>query len=193
MKAQSVFTLITLRFIIAPAASRGRVICQPLTHIGFVFGVCKQKLSCSAGWLSPPAAYYLRCIRAHSPSRAGVNRSLLKMQVSSVLASPQLLLQLCISTVHYFLSSFFSRVRNWTAGASEGTTSPVTPADSKLDQSKAQHVMTPTSVNYHFTRQCNYKCGFCFHTAKTSFVLPLEEAKRGLQLLQESGNCHKSV
>ncbi|XP_058538431.1 S-adenosylmethionine-dependent nucleotide dehydratase RSAD2 isoform X2 [Neofelis nebulosa] len=46
---------------------------------------------------------------------------------------------------------------------------------------------TPTSVNYHFTRQCNYKCGFCFHTAKTSFVLPLDEAKRGLRLLQEAG------
>ena len=46
---------------------------------------------------------------------------------------------------------------------------------------------TPTSVNYHFTRQCNYKCGFCFHTAKTSFVLPLAEAKRGLRLLQEAG------
>ena len=45
----------------------------------------------------------------------------------------------------------------------------------------------PTSVNYHFTRQCNYKCGFCFHTAKTSFVLPLEEAKRGLWLLKEAG------
>nr|XP_055182947.1 S-adenosylmethionine-dependent nucleotide dehydratase RSAD2 isoform X2 [Nyctereutes procyonoides] len=45
----------------------------------------------------------------------------------------------------------------------------------------------PTSVNYHFTRQCNYKCGFCFHTAKTSFVLPLAEAKRGLRLLQEAG------
>lgn len=45
----------------------------------------------------------------------------------------------------------------------------------------------PTSVNYHFTRQCNYKCGFCFHTAKTSFVLPLEEAKRGLLLLKEAG------
>eukprot|EP00062_Callorhinchus_milii_P020482 gi/632976185/ref/XP_007904655.1/ PREDICTED: radical S-adenosyl methionine domain-containing protein 2 [Callorhinchus milii] len=45
----------------------------------------------------------------------------------------------------------------------------------------------PTSVNYHFTRQCNYKCGFCFHTAKTSFVLPLEEAKRGLQLLKQAG------
>nr|XP_060503125.1 S-adenosylmethionine-dependent nucleotide dehydratase RSAD2 [Panthera onca] len=47
--------------------------------------------------------------------------------------------------------------------------------------------ITPTSVNYHFTRQCNYKCGFCFHTAKTSFVLPLDEAKRGLRLLQEAG------
>uniref|UniRef100_A0A672HFR9 S-adenosylmethionine-dependent nucleotide dehydratase RSAD2 n=1 Tax=Salarias fasciatus TaxID=181472 RepID=A0A672HFR9_SALFA len=47
--------------------------------------------------------------------------------------------------------------------------------------------VTPTSVNYHFTRQCNYKCGFCFHTAKTSFVLPVEEAKRGLRLLREAG------
>ncbi|XP_064080498.1 LOW QUALITY PROTEIN: S-adenosylmethionine-dependent nucleotide dehydratase RSAD2-like [Macrobrachium nipponense] len=45
----------------------------------------------------------------------------------------------------------------------------------------------PTSVNYHFTRQCNYKCGFCFHTAKTSFVLPLEEAKRGLRMLRDAG------
>ncbi|KAM6467436.1 S-adenosylmethionine-dependent nucleotide dehydratase RSAD2 isoform 2-T2 [Liasis olivaceus] len=45
----------------------------------------------------------------------------------------------------------------------------------------------PLSVNYHFTRQCNYKCGFCFHTAKTSFVLPVQEAKRGLRLLKEAG------
>ena len=47
---------------------------------------------------------------------------------------------------------------------------------------------TPISVNYHFTRQCNYKCGFCFHTSKTSFVLPLEKAKCGLKLLKDSGN-----
>ena len=46
---------------------------------------------------------------------------------------------------------------------------------------------TPTSVNYHFTRKCNCKCGFCFHTAKTSFVLPMEEAKRGLRMLKDSG------
>ena len=48
-------------------------------------------------------------------------------------------------------------------------------------------VRQPQSVNYHFTRQCNYQCGFCFHTAKTSFVLPIEEAKRGLKLLKEAG------
>ena len=45
----------------------------------------------------------------------------------------------------------------------------------------------PESVNYHFTRQCNYECGFCFHTAKTSFVLPIEEAKRGLRMLKNAG------
>lgn len=47
--------------------------------------------------------------------------------------------------------------------------------------------LIPTSVNYHFTRRCNYKCGFCFHTAKTSFVLPLEEAMKGLKMLKEAG------
>lgn len=45
----------------------------------------------------------------------------------------------------------------------------------------------PVSVNYHFTRMCNYQCGFCFHTAKTSYVLPLQEQKRGLQLLKAAG------
>ncbi|XP_046847255.1 radical S-adenosyl methionine domain-containing protein 2-like isoform X2 [Xenia sp. Carnegie-2017] len=50
-----------------------------------------------------------------------------------------------------------------------------------------QAANTPKSVNYHFTRRCNYKCGFCFHTAKTSFVLPLDEAKRGLRMLKKSG------
>ncbi|GLV31340.1 hypothetical protein CBL_11071 [Carabus blaptoides fortunei] len=45
----------------------------------------------------------------------------------------------------------------------------------------------PQSVNYHFTRKCNYECGFCFHTAKTSYVLPLEDAKRGLRMLKTCG------
>lgn len=46
---------------------------------------------------------------------------------------------------------------------------------------------SPVSVNYHFTRKCNYACGFCFHTAKTSYILPLDEAKRGLALLSKAG------
>ncbi|XP_065051063.1 S-adenosylmethionine-dependent nucleotide dehydratase RSAD2-like [Rhopilema esculentum] len=52
---------------------------------------------------------------------------------------------------------------------------------------RATTAKVPESVNYHFTRQCNYKCGFCFHTAKTSFVQPLDEAKRGLKLLRDAG------
>ena len=45
----------------------------------------------------------------------------------------------------------------------------------------------PLSVNYHFTRECNFQCGFCFHTAKTSDKLSLEEAKHGLQSLKDAG------
>ena len=45
----------------------------------------------------------------------------------------------------------------------------------------------PISVNYHFTRRCNKECGFCFHTAKTSHIATLEEAKRGLVLLKNAG------
>ncbi|KAJ8948194.1 hypothetical protein NQ318_010470 [Aromia moschata] len=44
----------------------------------------------------------------------------------------------------------------------------------------------PRSVNYHFTRKCNYECGFCFHTAKTSYMLNLQDAKMGLKLLKDS-------
>ncbi|KAH8814407.1 hypothetical protein F5882DRAFT_424711 [Hyaloscypha sp. PMI_1271] len=35
---------------------------------------------------------------------------------------------------------------------------------------------SPVSVNYHFSRKCNYECGFCFHTEKTSSILPLDKA-----------------
>lgn len=59
--------------------------------------------------------------------------------------------------------------------------------DDKSKRISSNSSPRPTSVNYHFTRQCNYKCGFCFHTAKSSFVLPLEEAMRGLRLLHEAG------
>ncbi|KOS20565.1 Radical S-adenosyl methionine domain-containing protein 2 [Escovopsis weberi] len=45
----------------------------------------------------------------------------------------------------------------------------------------------PVSVNYHFTRECNYSCGFCFHTAKTSHLASVQDARRGLRLLREAG------
>jgi radical S-adenosyl methionine domain-containing protein 2 len=45
----------------------------------------------------------------------------------------------------------------------------------------------PVSGNYFSSRKCNKECGFCFHTAKTSFVLPQEEAHRGLRLLRRAG------
>ena len=57
----------------------------------------------------------------------------------------------------------------------------------KSEADSSRPAAKPQSVNYHFTRQCNYQCGFCFHTAKTSFVLPIDEAKRGLKLLAEAG------
>ncbi|WEW61670.1 hypothetical protein PRK78_007162 [Emydomyces testavorans] len=45
----------------------------------------------------------------------------------------------------------------------------------------------PISVNYHFTRECNKSCGFCFHTATTSFRLDDEQAKTGLTRLRNAG------
>jgi len=68
-------------------------------------------------------------------------------------------------------------------------TRPAAPSGPRREWERHNETPTPTSVNYHFTRQCNYKCGFCFHTAKTSFVLPLEEAKRGLAMLKEAGEA----
>ncbi|XP_075963828.1 S-adenosylmethionine-dependent nucleotide dehydratase RSAD2 [Anarhichas minor] len=109
------------------------------------------------------------------------------MQLSSVVTSPMLLLQLCINTLRSIFASVFSKVCYGTSRVCWGTISSAAPVDRKVDQGRYQNAMTPTSVNYHFTRKCNYKCGFCFHTAKTSFVLPLDEAKKGLKLLKGSG------
>lgn len=152
---------------------------QPSTS--FVFVVSKQKVNYPAGHPALPhtpraAAAFLRL---HQPSRSRLNSRSLKMLLSSVVAPPKLLLQFCISTLCSVWSSILSKILFWTM--------TVSPAVSRLDPSESQAASTPASVNYHFTRKCNYKCGFCFHTAKTSFVLPLDEAKRGLRLLKESG------
>ena len=47
--------------------------------------------------------------------------------------------------------------------------------------------VVPISVNYFFSRKCNKTCGFCFHTAKTSYVLPEARAHHGLALLKKAG------
>lgn len=98
------------------------------------------------------------------------------MQFSSVIVSPILLLRFFVRTLCNFWSIVCLNVRRLSHD------SPSLP-----DCKAGQTATVPTSVNYHFTRKCNYKCGFCFHTAKTSFVLPLEEAKRGLDLLKDAG------
>ena len=35
-------------------------------------------------------------------------------------------------------------------------------------------------LNYHFHRQCNYHCKFCFHTAKTRSIASPDDAKAAM-------------
>lgn len=90
--------------------------------------------------------------------------------------SARLLLQLLRSSILFLVPTFLPRML-----------SRFFSRTSCVGSEAGQPEVIPTSVNFHFTRKCNYKCGFCFHTAKTSFILPLEEARRGLRLLRESG------
>ncbi|KAH6852203.1 hypothetical protein B0T12DRAFT_455899 [Alternaria alternata] len=46
---------------------------------------------------------------------------------------------------------------------------------------------TPVSANYFPSREFNYKCGFCFHTETSSYILTHDKARRGLKLLKEAG------
>jgi radical S-adenosyl methionine domain-containing protein 2 len=57
----------------------------------------------------------------------------------------------------------------------------------KLPRDQLDETNAPVSVNYFPSRKCNYTCGFCFHTETSSYVLPIDDAKRGLQLLKEAG------
>ena len=59
--------------------------------------------------------------------------------------------------------------------------------EKRFEGTKNTLKIIPESVNYHFTRTCNYSCGFCFHTAKTSFNVPLEQSKLGLEMLVNEG------
>jgi len=45
----------------------------------------------------------------------------------------------------------------------------------------------PISVNYFFSRVCNYSCKFCFHYNSNNFHLNIEDAKKGLKKLKDAG------
>ncbi|CAG8550244.1 12798_t:CDS:1 [Funneliformis caledonium] len=51
----------------------------------------------------------------------------------------------------------------------------------------SQRTLIPIAVNFHFTRKCNYKCGFCFHTAKTSDMPTLTDSQLALKKLKDGG------
>lgn len=44
------------------------------------------------------------------------------------------------------------------------------------------------AINFHFSRVCNYKCKFCFHTKKTSFILSKEDQIEILRQFREIGS-----
>jgi radical S-adenosyl methionine domain-containing protein 2 len=56
-----------------------------------------------------------------------------------------------------------------------------------VEADKPKLEVVPVSVNYFPHRQCNYACSFCFHTAKNLTKLPLDEAKKALRMLADSG------
>jgi radical S-adenosyl methionine domain-containing protein 2 len=51
----------------------------------------------------------------------------------------------------------------------------------------SKNILSKTAVNFHFTRVCNYECKFCFHTKKSSYLMPLDQQLKILRLLKESG------
>mmetsp|Transcript_56279 Transcript_56279/g.131868 ORF Transcript_56279/g.131868 Transcript_56279/m.131868 type:complete len:344 (-) Transcript_56279:95-1126(-) len=54
-------------------------------------------------------------------------------------------------------------------------------------QEKCQKTNGLLSVNYHFLRECNYGCKFCFHTDLRSEWVGLDKAREAIQKLHEAG------
>lgn len=63
----------------------------------------------------------------------------------------------------------------------------VTVASLRLLPLRRGRSQIPVSINYHFTRRCNYTCGFYFHTASSSYIEEPSRAKEGLRLLASAG------
>jgi radical S-adenosyl methionine domain-containing protein 2 len=73
------------------------------------------------------------------------------------------------------------------SGQSSDSTQVANTASNSNNHRKQSPQYARIAVNYHITRQCNYNCGFCFHTAKTSHVENEENAKRIIKELRDAG------
>lgn len=87
-----------------------------------------------------------------------------------------------ITSVVYTIKMFFFKILSstvWLLVKFEGFR--------KIEKRNDNAKVVPVSVNYHFTRKCNYSCGFCFHTAKTSYKAPMEDVRKALRKLAAMG------
>ena len=97
------------------------------------------------------------------------------------------LLPLLALLLLYTLSTYLTRMKNLSNITKDHLKTTTVEASITAESTDTEPTSNCESVNYHITRICNYKCKFCFHTAKSSFVRPLEEAKLGLAKLKEAG------
>jgi len=44
------------------------------------------------------------------------------------------------------------------------------------------------AINFHISRVCNYKCKFCFHTKKSSYILPINDQIEVLRQFRQVGS-----
>jgi radical S-adenosyl methionine domain-containing protein 2 len=58
---------------------------------------------------------------------------------------------------------------------------------SAAEKQDGDRLPIPVSVNYHFTRECNYNCRFCFHTNTSSHLATVADAKKALLLFRDAG------
>lgn len=99
-----------------------------------------------------------------------------------LLENPWLVLLLFIIILSGLLYKHFFKAYQHDSPAPNQTLIPNTSNELTLNNRTV-----PLSVNYHFTRRCNYACGFCFHTDTNSYIAPLEDAKEALLRLSQAG------
>lgn len=86
------------------------------------------------------------------------------------------------------LRSFVARRLSAAAAPRPASLSTVTPLTTAVPPTSAPvNIISGKAINYHFTRKCNFACKFCFHTAKTSFVLSADDQRALLRAMRNAG------